>query len=299
MNNKISFFANKNEFTDSVRFHSILESLPNDIESICSFSQNLLIHAYWVEKYDCFIEESAKFEEMQLRYISDILEIADSKSKKHFYTNRSPKERVVSICRDFSLMVCTVLRAKGVPARLRCGFATYFAKDHFEDHWVCEYWNVEKSKWVMVDAQLDKLHIETLEINFDPCEVPSDKFIFAGKAWELCRAGIEEPENFGIKGLNGLPFIKGNLVRDLFALAKIELLAWDTGWGILREYITPITSKDETILLDKLASFSSLSDADRAERCINECQSIKLPSDWNWSKAPTIEELYTSQREYT
>ena len=299
MKNKNFNFVDKNEFTDPVRFLPILESIPNNIHDICSFTQNLLIHIYWLEKYNCHMESSLKLEEVQLRYISEILELANSKSKQGLIEIRKPNERVASICRDFSLMVCTVLRAKGVPARLRCGFATYLNKDHFEDHWVCEYWNIKQSKWLMIDAQLDQVHLDILKIDFDPCEVPSDKFLFAGKAWELCRTGKEESEKFGIKGMNGLPFIKGNIIRDLFALAKIEMLAWDTGWGILKEYISPIASNEETELLDKLASFSKLSDVHKAIRYIKDCESIKLPKDWIWSKAPTVKELYAKQREYT
>ncbi|WP_456781864.1 transglutaminase domain-containing protein [Bradyrhizobium sp. USDA 3315] len=37
-------------------------------------------------------------------------------------------------CRDFSLMLCSVLRHHGVPARIRCGFGRYFAPHPFHDH---------------------------------------------------------------------------------------------------------------------------------------------------------------------
>jgi hypothetical protein len=37
--------------------------------------------------------------------------------------------------RDFALMMCAFLRAKGTAARVRCGFASYFGEG-WEDHWV-------------------------------------------------------------------------------------------------------------------------------------------------------------------
>ena len=265
MNNNLSFFSSTNEFTEPDRFRLIFKNIPNDIKSICEFVQNLLIHAYWVEMYDCSFDESTKFKEMQLRYVSDILKLAESKSSNHISSPRTPKDRVVSICRDFSLMICAILRVKGIPARLRCGFATYLTPNHFEDHWVCEYWSEKESKWVMVDAQLDSLHREVLKIDFDPCNVPSNKFIFAGKAWKLCREGKANPENFGINDFNGLVFIKGNVIRDVFSIAKTELLAWDTGWGILKEYITPVADETEFAVLDKLAFYSHQSDTSGAK----------------------------------
>ncbi len=297
MNN--NYFSTASVFTDTANFRSILENLPSDIESICQFTQNLLIHAYWFERYGCDFDEATQFKEMQLRYISDIFERAESKGEKDLTSPRKAQNRIVSICRDFSLMLCSILRAKGIPARLRCGFATYLRSNHFEDHWICEFWSERKSKWVMADAQLDSLHRDTLKIDFDPCDFPQDKFILAGKAWEICRSDKENPELFGINGFSGLAFIKGNVIRDLFALTKIELLAWDTGWGILQEYITPIADENELSLMDELAVHSSLSDVPAANEAIESCKQITLPDDWGWFKSPSIKDLYSKHREYT
>jgi hypothetical protein len=44
-------------------------------------------------------------------------------------------KRLVGNCRDFSTMLCAMLRHQGVPARARCGFGAYFLPNHYEDHW--------------------------------------------------------------------------------------------------------------------------------------------------------------------
>ena len=36
-----------------------------------------------------------------------------------------------------------------------------------------------------------------------------------------------------------------------------------------------------------------------AKEAIETYQSIRLPSEWSWSKAPSITELYAKYREYT
>ncbi|CAG20350.1 transglutaminase-like domain-containing protein [Photobacterium profundum] len=290
----ISYYTELSEFTDLSCFQHDINLLSDDIEKICEFVQHNLIHAYWLKRYGVQVEESAKFSEMQTRHSKDIITLAMNKSGQSFDVKRNPKDRVVSVCRDFALVLCSVLRAKNIPARIRCGFATYLVAGHFEDHWICEYWNQQESRWVMVDAQLDSTHLAILNFDFDPCDVPSSEFLYAGKAWALCRGDFTSPDKFGFNSFNGLPFIKGSIIRDLYALSKVELLAWDIGWGILPEYITPIDGDGEVLLLDELALISNISDFEKAINVIISCNEIKFPVDWHLSNCPTIEELYSA-----
>jgi len=140
--------------------------------------------------------------------------------------------RLVGNCRHFAVMLATLLRHQGIPARARCGFGAYFTPGQFEDHWACEVWSEAEGRWVMVDPQLDALQIETLGVTFDPHDVPADQFIAAGRAWQMCRSGEVDPERFGIFDMHGLWFVWGNLLRDLAALNKMELLPWDC-WGLM------------------------------------------------------------------
>ena len=39
-----------------------------------------------------------------------------------------------------------MLRAKGVPARARLGFGSYFNPGYFEEHVLCEYWNAAQER---------------------------------------------------------------------------------------------------------------------------------------------------------
>ena len=86
-------------------------------------------------------------------------------------------------------MLCAFLRHKGIPARARCGFSTYFEPGKYVDHWVCEYWNAGEARWVQVDAQLDSLRSASSKPDFDPLDVPRDRFLVAGDVWQQIRAG--------------------------------------------------------------------------------------------------------------
>ena len=65
---------------------------------------------------------------------------------------------------------------------------------------------------------------------FDPADVPRDRFLVAGQAWQMCRQGKADPGAFGILDMYGLWFVAGNVIRDLAALNNKEMLPWDV-WG--------------------------------------------------------------------
>jgi len=169
-------------------------------------------------------------------------------------TVRPLESRLVGNCRDFATLLCGMLRHQGVPARARCGFGAYFEPEHYEDHWVCEVWRGDKGPWVLVDAQLDSFQCEALDIQFDPCDVPRDQFLVAGKGWQLCRGGQADPNRFGIFDMHGMWFIRGNLLRDLASFNKMELLPWD-GWGLVEREDGELSAED-VALLDRVAALT-------------------------------------------
>jgi hypothetical protein len=150
------------------------------------------------------------------------------------------------------------LRAHGIPARARCGFARYFTAGRHIDHWVVEYWNGATSRWVLADAQLGRTLCDTLGITFDPLDVPRQEFVVAGDAWIRCREGGLDPSRCGLEGegRSGWWWVAGNLVRDVAALSKMELLPWDL-WGAMPGPDDPITDvlAEE---LDRLAAITAV-----------------------------------------
>jgi hypothetical protein len=167
---------------------------------------------------------------------------------------RGNEQKIIGNCRDFSVTLASMLQSKGIPARPRCGFGAYFLPNHFEDHWVCEYWNESEQRWVLVDAQLDELQQNVLKTPFNPLDVPRDQFVVGGAAWKMCRSREADPGRFGIFDMNGIDFVKGDFIRDVAALNKVELLPWDC-WGlILSEYVT--LPPDDLSMLDRLADLT-------------------------------------------
>jgi hypothetical protein len=231
----------------------LLDAVADDVQSLCAVIQGLFVHVFWAEQYGVHAAEERKGE-LELRTAAQKLDCIVARDSRPLSLARTPEERVVANCRDFSLLLTTMLRHKGVPARARCGFARYFIPDHFEDHWVCEYWNPHLGRWVLVDAQLDALQMAKLSIGFDPLDVPREEFLSAGAAWRMCRDGSANPDAFGIGELHGLWFVRGNLVRDVASLNKMELLPWDV-WGLC-DLPDDNLSRGDLVALDDMAELT-------------------------------------------
>lgn len=230
--NPQAFFAHPGPLTDPRRHAHLFAGLPADIPGLCRVVQGLLLHIFWAERYGVQLSDKRK-QEVEIRPVDRKLDCLLSLDDRPLSVARPPERRLVGNCRDFALLLTAFLRHQAVPARARCGFGAYFMPGHFEDHWVSEYWNAAEQRWTLVDPQLDAIQSQTLKIAFDPLDVPRDQFIVAGQGWQMCRLGLAEPEAFGIFDMHGWWFIRGNVVRDVLALNKVELLPWDGGWGLL------------------------------------------------------------------
>jgi hypothetical protein len=253
------FYAEQGIITEPGEYGDKLQDLPRDISALVKVVQGLLIHVFWAERYGLNLPEERK-QEVQLRKVRLQLQRIFQLDERPLETPRPMEKRLAGNCRDFATLLCSFLRSQGIPARARCGFGAYFRPGTYEDHWVCEYWHAEQKRWVLVDAQLDDLQRDVLGIRFDALDVPRNEFIVGGKAWHWCRQGEADPNDFGIFDMRGLGFIRGDFVRDIAALNKVELLPWDC-WGLADCPDSELTEADLE-LLDRCAPLTMKADVD-------------------------------------
>jgi len=132
----------------------------------------------------------------------------------------------------------------------------------------------------MVDAQVDPLPREVLGVQFDRLDVPPDQFLTAGKAWLMCRAGQADPDRFGIFDMHGMWFIRGNVVRDLLSLNKIEIFPWD-GWALMAKEDQDV-STEEIELLDRVATLTLAGNEafSKVRSTYESDDRLRMLSDW-------------------
>ncbi len=249
----LTYFSHFGKITDPGPFADLYTGLPSDIPSLVQIVQGLIVHVFWTERYGLSLTGERQAE-VQLRSMERRLERTLELDPGPLTTPRPLDRKTVGNCRDFSVTLASMLQSKGIPARPRCGFGSYFLPNHYEDHWVCEYWNEAEQRWILVDAQLDELQSAALGISFDTLDVPRDQFIVGGAAWKMCRSGQANQDQFGIFDMHGMDFVKGDFIRDVAALNKVELLPWDC-WGlILADYAS--LPPDDLSLLDQLADLT-------------------------------------------
>lgn len=165
---------------------------------------------------------------------------------------RPAERRVVGTCRHFAVLATSFLRATGVPARARCGFAAYFVPPKKVDHWITEYRSDIDQRWVRIDAEyLDRTTPGPARTD----DLRRGEFLTAGEAWQLVRSGNADPAEFGVFGTDnwGAGEIRGNALRDLASLArKVEMLPWDE-WGQMQDSYNGTAGDDFDQLIDQLA----------------------------------------------
>lgn len=282
------YYKTQGVLSDVGKYDKQTRALSDDPTKLSEIVQGIILHDMWISRYGVTPKPS-QWCSVLAPSMEDLLDTVVGIDQAEPFIHREPGERVIACCREFSTMLCGLLRAKDIPARARCGFAPYLAKDgYYEDHWMCEAW--DGNRWRRIDPQIDSFQLDTFHkyakehpeiragrrtmlLEFDPQELKQGDFMIAGEAWLKCRKGELRANKFGI-GIDlskynidssyGLWFVCGNLIRDFLALNKIELLPhveglekatnyWDE-WPIMQP--DKVLDESELTLLDKIAELT-------------------------------------------
>lgn len=246
----LNFYRSHSPFSWSERLQIAPDQSLADLVQVV---QNHLLHYAWPRAYGLEIPED-QYQQINTRFVDRFLE-ARAQSGCALQDRTLPEQRHLGCCRDFSLFLTAMLRQQGIPARNRVGFAGYFQKGHWHDHVITEFWNGQR--WVRVDAQLDELQRQAVGISFDPLDLPDDQevYVTAAQAWQLYRSGQIDPQHYAVfpgSPFQGPNFIRLNLLHELWALNKRELLLWE-GPELFYQHIHDLSEAD-LVKLDELAA---------------------------------------------
>ena len=278
----LRYYSKAGPVTDIEKYREFVDWLTNDVRAIFQVVQGILLHDGWLKAYDIEFNDAQRYDFNSLT-MKTVLDKAIELGGKSLPIPRAPDKRVIGCCREFATLMTALLRAKGTPARSRCGFAAYFDDSPtWEDHWVCEYWNREQERWILVDPQMDPFQQSVLSLSFSPLDIPRSQFLPGAEAWLACLEERFDPEHFGISGnlaeynletLFGLWFVRGNLLRDFASLNKVETvpllmrlwrgLSW-ASWRLVGSPDEKLTA-DDLALLFRAAQLAAAPDANFSE----------------------------------
>ena len=255
----LAYYTRPGQMTSPGRLAALFNDLPGDVAELADILHGLVIHEHLAGIYGVSLADEDRAS-VHVRRTEDLLGLIHARDSRPLSAPREPRNRLPGNCRHFTVLMVAMLRARGVPARARCGFGGYFGNGLFEDHWVCEYWDSAGQDWKLVDAQIDAKQLEIFAVDFDLTDVPRDQFLIAADAWTKCREGSADPSSFGLSLIkeSGMWWIAANLMRDAAALGNIELLPWDS-WGAMPAPYEEIGT-DELVLFDQLAGYTQKPD---------------------------------------
>ncbi|MCP4544353.1 MAG: transglutaminase domain-containing protein [Chloroflexi bacterium] len=225
--------------TDPGEFAYLYAELPESLEDLCKLVKTQLIHPVEVKQYTDVLPEGRTREDADFYSVNDMLNELVARNPQGLTMEREPAERLVLSCRFHAMLLVSMVKSQGIPARVRVGFGGYLAPEsgkHY-DHWISEIWNDQEARWMSVDPDVQRIDFDEFELAWD--------------VWQRARAGEIDPQKYGFHIWWGMDYIVGNMCHDLFANLNNEIIYWQ-GPNLFYKEAKELTS-EETAFVDRLA----------------------------------------------
>lgn len=237
--------------TDPGEYIKLYEKLPDDLTELCALIKKQLIHPTRIGDFPEL--EGLGSEDTHFYTVKEMLAELAARNSSGLVSSRAPKERLRVSCRFHAMLLASILKSKKIPARVRVGFAPYLVPPGYDksvDHWICEVWNKDGRRWMLIDPDIQKI------------DFPRPEFEFAGDVWQKAR-NDRDGERYGVAQWWGREYVKANLLHDLYCVMNNELIYWE-GCALVRKSI-PSMDKNDIELLDKIARLLKHPDANYYE----------------------------------
>lgn len=228
-----SHYLQFSTFTNPGCYKEFLQTLPDDIKELGNLISHQIVHRVTLKEGNTKANRNLRYGDMKnypwhrLRCEDDIFPTAISMigelirlDDRGFIPDRKVENKIIVTCRFVAILMASILKSKGIPCRVRSGFAPYFSKQSM-DHWINQYWNKEKQKWITFDADgfFDK------SIGFDQYDIPDYKFDWAANTWLGIRTEkLERDHFFNAGGFTGLMPALWAVFYDFHSLMNNEIL---------------------------------------------------------------------------
>lgn len=208
----LDFYRQYSTFTDPGEYAYVYENLPDSLENLCTVIRTQFIHPYAeLPRYRDQIPKERWDESIRYTTVKSLLAGLLSHDDSGLTNNRKPKDRLVLGCRHTAILLASIMKHRGIPARVRTGHVTYLRPGFNLSHTLCEIWNEKESRWMLTDPG-------TGMIDFD-----RKQFEFSHELWFKMQKGEVDMEKYGSPGrYTGLISIVGKISPDLAAILGTE-----------------------------------------------------------------------------
>jgi sulfatase modifying factor 1 len=208
----LDFYRQYSSFTDPGEYEYLYKNLPESLAELCSLIKVQFIHPYdELPKYREQIPKERWNESSKYPTVKSVLEGLLSYDSSGLVKDRKPKDRLVLGCRDYSLLLASILKYRGIPARVRYGHVTYIIPGFHTSHVICEVWNENDKRWMLVDPGTNMIDFKR------------EKFDFSNDLWLKMQKEEIDPNLCGIPGkYTGMVSIVAKVCHDLASILGTE-----------------------------------------------------------------------------
>ena len=260
----LDFYLNFSTYTNPGLYKDLLKKdLPDEVREIGNLVRASIIHRTTLSGGNTGTNSDLKFGDMQkvpwykqpeddiLVTASAMLSELYSHDKRGFILERKEKDKLILTCRFVSILSASILKSKDIPCRVRSGHAPYFVKNLSIDHWINQYWDEKKKRWITIDVDGSW----SLNEKLDPYDLPENKFDFAADAWLSIREGKTDQNRFwNACSKKGSLVVFWSLFYDFHSLMNNEIIYLygpSNGFGNPEKFAS--LSEKELQFIDELA----------------------------------------------
>jgi formylglycine-generating enzyme required for sulfatase activity len=250
----LDFYRQYSSFTDPGEYAYLYKNLPDSLPELCSLIKSQSIHPFAeLPQYRDQIPKE-RWNEWLTKYptVQSILKGLLSYDSRGFLKDRKVENRLVLGCRENAILLASILKYRGIPARVRAGHAAYLEAGFHLSHTICEVWNEHEKRWMLVDPS-------TGMIDFS-----REEFDFSNDVWLKMRKGeINSDLYIAPPNFRGLISIVGKMSPDLLSLLGTEFTL--TQYAPILDYAFKNNNqlpKEQTEVLDRISELMTSIDAD-------------------------------------
>ena len=185
----LDFYKRYSSFTDPGEYAYLYKNLPDSLPELCSLIKSQFIHPFSeLPNSKKQIPKERWNELVKFPTVKSILKGLLKYDSRGIVKDRKPQDRLVLGCREYAILLESILKYRGIPARLRAGHATYIIPDFHTSHTICEVWNQNDRRWMLVDPTMGMV------------DFSREKFDFSNDAWLKMQKKEIDPKLFGMPG---------------------------------------------------------------------------------------------------
>ena len=251
----LDFYRQYSSFTDPGEYEYLYKDLPESLSELCSIVKSQFIHVY--EELPQYSDQIPKerWNESLTMYptVQSILKSLLSYDSGGLVKDRKVGNRLVLACREYAMLLASILKYRGIPARLRCGFATYLNPGSYTSHLICEVWNKNEKRWMLVDPSKDMV------------DFGRDQFELGNDAWLKMQNNEIDEKLYSMMGQPGKVIITIALCHDIAAILGSEYLIYQHSPILASVFQNKLTEKDME-MLSRVSESMKVIDADNLSK---------------------------------